>query len=357
MSAPRVFRAPGRVNLIGEHTDYNEGLVLPAAVDLECRVRVTPARDGRLTARSLDLGRAQSWPLDRLDRRGDWSDYVAGVAVELARLGVALPATELEITSTVPIGAGLSSSAALEVAVALALSAAAGAEIPRRELALACRRAENDFVGVGCGIMDQFVSVFGRRDHALRIDCRTLDHTLTPLPSGCEIVTVDTMLRHQLASTEYNLRREECRRASERLGCSLRDAVLADAVRLPEPERRRARHVIAENARVERFIAACAAGDLGQAGALMYESHASLRDDYEVSCPELDHLVETASAIDGVLGARMMGGGFGGSTIHLVRPAAVETFRQRIAESYRRRFGREPHIYACRTSDGAGEAN
>ncbi len=355
MSVPRLFRAPGRVNLIGEHTDYNGGLVLPAAVDLDCRVLAVPAQDGRLTVRSLDLGREQTWPLGRFDRRGDWSDYVAGVAVELARLGVGPVAAGLEITSTVPIGGGLSSSAALEVALALALCGLAGAALPPVELALACHRAENRFVGVGCGIMDQFIAVFGRRDHALRIDCRSLDRRAVPLPSGCAIVTINTMVRHDLAAGEYNLRRDQCRRAAERLGRPLRDAALPETESLPEPERRRARHVITENERVNRFLDACAASDLPEAGRLLYASHASLRDDYEVSCPELDFLVEASRSLDGVYGARMMGGGFGGSIVALLRPGAVDAFRRDIAAAYRRRFGRDPDVHACRASDGAGE--
>ncbi|HLF81710.1 MAG TPA: galactokinase [Anaerolineales bacterium] len=355
MSARRVFRAPGRVNLIGEHTDYNEGLVLPAAVDLECRVTATPAADGRLRARTLDLGREQVWPLERMEPRGDWSDYVAGVAVELAQLGIGPVAAELEIHSTVPIGAGLSSSAALEVAVGMALCGLAGARLEPVELALACQRAENEFVGMKCGIMDQFIAVLGRRDHALRIDCRTLEYRAAPLPAGCEIVTVNTMVRHELASSEYNQRREECQRAAAQMGRPLREATAAQTESLAELERRRARHVISENDRVERFIAACAAAELEEAGRLLYASHASLRDDYQVSCPELDFLVEAARGIEGVVGARMMGGGFGGSTINLVRPGAVASFRRRISAAYREQFGVEPQIWAGRTADGAGE--
>ena len=352
MTTPRLFRAPGRVNLIGEHTDYNDGLVLPAAVDLECRVLATPATDGRLTARSLNLDREQSWTLDHFDRHGDWSDYVAGVAIELTRLGVRVPAADLEISSTVPMGAGLSSSAALEVSVALALCALAGAELPRLEIARACHRAENDFVGLQCGIMDQFISLLACEDHALRIDCRTLDYHPTPLPPGCEIIAMNTGIRHELAASEYNLRRQECQRAEALLGCALRDATLDQTATLPDPERRRARHVITENLRVEQFIAACASADLAQAGRLLYDSHASLRDDYQVSCPELDFLVDAAHSTNGVWGARMMGGGFGGSTINLVEPAAE--FR-RLATAYHDRFGRDPQIHHCRTAAGAGE--
>ncbi|MBI3698541.1 MAG: galactokinase [Acidobacteria bacterium] len=347
----RVFRAPGRVNLIGEHTDYNQGLVLPAALDLDCRVTAKPSRWPVLTARSVNLGLERTWPLTSFERHGEWSDYVAGVAVELAKLGVRLPAAELEIRSTVPLGAGLSSSAALEVAVAFALCGLAGATLPPVELALACQRAENDFVGMKCGIMDQFVAVLGRKDHALRIDCRSLDKRPVPLPEECSLVMVNTMVRHELAKSEYNRRRQECEQAAAQLDRSLRDTTLAEAEALPQPLRRRARHVIGENARVEQFISA----ELDEKGELMYASHASLRGDYEVSCPELDFLVETARGIEGVVGARMTGGGFGGCAVNLVRSAAVPEFSRRIAIAYRQQFALEPQIYACHTADGAGE--
>ncbi len=306
MSA-RVFRAPGRVNLIGEHTDYNEGFVLPVALDLECRVTARPAADG-LHARALDLGEERRWPLDGFERRGDWGDYVAGVAVELARLGIGPVAADLEITSTVPMGAGLSSSAALEVAVALALSTLAGKTLAPLELARLCQRAENNFTGVRCGLMDQLAAVFGRRGHALWIDCRSLDVRPVALPPGCELLVVNTGVRHQHASGEYNLRRQQCERAAALLGRPLRDASMNDAAALPEPQRRRARHVISENLRVSQFVQACAAGDLDSAGRLMYASHASLRDDYQVSCAELDFLVEAARPVPGMLGARLTGG-------------------------------------------------
>jgi len=355
MSRGRVFRAPGRVNLIGEHTDYNDGLVLPAALEMACRVTAIPSAAGQLRARTLNLKAERVWPLDRLESHGDWSDYVAGVAVELAKLGVGPVAAELHIDSTVPIGAGLSSSAALAVSVALALCALAGARLSPIELAQACLRAETGFVGLQCGIMDQFIALFGRKDHALLLDCRNLEHRAVPLPPGCALVVVNTMVRHELASSEYNRRRQQCRRAEEILGVPLRDATLAEASRLPEPERRRARHVISENARVEAFVAACAEGDLERAGALMYASHASLRDDYEVSCPELDFLVDAARGLPGVAGARLCGGGFGGSTVNLVRPEAVEYFRRHIAAAYLGRFQMAPEIYACAAAGGAGE--
>ncbi len=351
----RIFRAPGRVNLIGEHTDYNQGFVLPAALDLACRITASPHKARCLTARSFNLKAEVSWPIDRLERRGDWGDYIAGVAVALRDLGVKLVPAILEIDSSVPMGAGLSSSAALEAGVALALCALAGQQIPLVDLARACQRAESEFVGVRCGIMDQFVSLLGCPDHAVLLDCRSLEYRLVPLPQDCALVMVNTMVRHELAFSEYNRRRQECDEAAGMLGLSLRDADPADAERLPEPLRRRARHVISENARLHRFVAALERHDLTRAGELMYESHRSLRDNYEVSCRELDFLVEAAHKLDGVIGARMTGGGFGGSTVNLVRTRFVPEFRQRIAALYREQFGTEPEIYACHAAGGAFE--
>jgi galactokinase len=247
--APRIFCAPGRVNLIGEHTDYNEGFVLPVALDMECEVRATRRRDRKLRARALDLGPVEAaWNLPQLARsqpRRDWSDYVAGVAVELARKGVAIPPLDLEITSSVPIGAGLSSSAALEVAVALALTSWEGDSLGGEELAVACRRAETEFVGLQCGIMDQFVAVFGRRGHALLLDCRSLEWRQVAIPPEVEIIVVDSGVKHELATSAYNLRRSECELAAAGLGRSLREITVEQwprmEGRLEEPLRGRAR--------------------------------------------------------------------------------------------------------------------
>jgi galactokinase len=309
------------VNLIGEHTDYNEGFVFPAALDLFCDVRAEEAADSQLTVRSCNLGEERSWTLAGLSNakpRGDWSDYVAGVAVELIRLGVKPVAARLEIDSTVPIGSGLSSSASLEVSVGFALASMAGADVPRRELALACQRAENNFVGMKCGIMDQFVSALGEAGHAILIDCRSLQHRSEPVPPGLQLLIVN---------------------------------------KLPDTLRRRARHIVTENARVLDFVDACRQGDPARMGLLMAQSHDSLRVDYEVSCAELDFLVATAVNLEGVAGARMTGGGFGGCTVNLVRAGAAEGFRQAMASAYESRFGIRPEIYACQTADGVRELN
>ena len=360
--ADRIFRAPGRVNLIGEHTDYNEGLVLPAALDLSCEVRATPRADSLLNANALNLGASASWNVAAITEagpRGDWSDYVVGTARELARRGVRIRPLQLDIESQVPLGAGLSSSAALEVAVALALTSYDGDSVRGEELAKACRAAESDFVGLQCGIMDQFVAVFGREGHALLLDCRTLEHRLIALPEGVELVLVNTGVRHELALTAYNERRRECDEAVRRLGRSLRDITVDEWPKvegaLPEPLRRRARHVVFENQRVLEFADACESNDLEALGALMAASHRSLSRDYEVSCVELDFLIEVASELDGVVGCRLTGGGFGGCTVNLVRPKAVKAFRKAVSEAYVRRFGNTPQIYVCSSADGASE--
>jgi galactokinase len=361
--AARVFRAPGRVNLIGEHTDYNEGFVLPVALDLACEVRAAPRADGKLLARALDLGPEEAvWSIEELAdpaARSDWSDYVAGVAAQVARRGIAIPALQLDIRSTVPMGAGLSSSAALEVAVGLALTSWNGSQVTGQELALLCQRAETELVGLQCGIMDQFVAVFGRRGHAVLVDCRSLEWKLVPAPAGVEIVVVDSGVKHELASSEYNIRRAECELAAATLGRALRDISVEEwpelEGRLEWPLRGRARHIVHENRRVLDFVAASERGDLARLGELMAQSHRSLAADYEVSCPELDFLVETAAGVSGVAGARMTGGGFGGCTVNLVEPEAIEAFRENVSDAYRSRFGRRPTIYVCNSADGARE--
>ncbi len=364
--AVRVFRAPGRVNLIGEHTDYNLGLVLPMALDKACYTATGQAGDGRLRVFSREMNEERQWPvadIANLAPARDWSDYVAGVALELARAGYEIRPQCIYISSTVPVGSGLSSSAALEVSVALALLG--GRAMEPLELARLCRRAETGFVGLPCGIMDQYVSVFGRENAAIRIDCRSLEHQVAGLPRGVEILAVNSMVKHDLGASAYRQRVAECASAVAALRQrypeteSLRDASLVQletvAAALPEATVRRARHVITEGARVDAFIEACRRSDLLTMGRLFVASHRSLQRDYEVSCEELDFLVETALGVPGVLGARMTGGGFGGCTVNLVRPEAVEAFETGIVEAYRARFHIEPRIYRCRAAAGAGE--
>ena len=362
----RVYRAPGRVNLIGEHTDYNLGFVLPTALHLACFVAAAPSGDGRVRVFSENESGGADWTLAEVREMAPqhcWTDYVVGVAQELMRAGFDLEPSNLLIRSTVALGSGLSSSAALEVSTALALLA--GRPLDKLALAQLCRRAEGGFVGMPCGIMDQYIAVFGREGAAIRIDCRSLEHAAVALPEPVEILAVNSMVKHALASSAYKERTEECAAAVARIReChpaveSLRDVTLEMLAgmepSLPGTIERRARHVVTENARVEEFMAACAAGDLRRMGELFVASHRSLRYDYEVSAPELDFLVETALSLDGVYGARMTGGGFGGCTVNLVRPDAAPAFREQMARAYVQRFGVTPRIYPCRPSAGAGE--
>jgi len=362
----RVFRAPGRVNLIGEHTDYNLGFVLPVALDLATRVTAAPSPDGRLRIYSEDRKEMREWDLAEfrhLERQHHWSDYPVGVAHELARAGYGIEPANLLIQSTVPEGSGLSSSAALEVSSALAFLRGRG--LDRLELARLCQRAESQFVGMPCGIMDQYVSIFGREHAAIEIDCRSLEHRAVELPEGITFLAVNTMVKHALAGSAYKERVQECAEAVELLKqkfpntASLRDLNPVDfesaAGLLPEVIRRRARHVVTEDARVEAFVQAAEAGDLARMGELLLESHRSLQHDYEVSAPELDFLVDTALGIEGVYGSRMTGGGFGGCTVTMLRPDAAARFREEISAAYQRRFQATPAIYPCRPSAGAGE--
>ncbi|MEK7409052.1 MAG: galactokinase [Acidobacteriota bacterium] len=357
----RVYRAPGRVNLIGEHTDYNLGFVLPMALELACYTGAAPRPDGRLRVFSENLGEAREWAvaeLPGLQPAGDWGDYVAGVARELLAAGCEVRPQNLLVWSTVPVGSGLSSSAALEVSVALAL--AEGRAMDGLDLARLCRRAENNFVGAPCGIMDQYVSVFGRENAAIRIDCRSLEHQPVALPPGMAIMAVNTLVKHEIGQSAYRQRVEECKAAAEALGVqSLRDVTSAELEQfgdaLPVVPLRRALHVVTENERVGEFMTACAREDLAAMGKLFVASHRSLQRDYEVSCEELDFLVDTALELPGVLGARMTGGGFGGCTVNLVRQETAAVFGPIISRAYQQRFGLAPQVYPCRAAAGASE--
>jgi galactokinase len=362
----RVFRAPGRVNLIGEHTDYNMGFVLPVALDLATYVATAPAPDGQLRIYSEDREESAAWPvagIAALTPRRHWTDYPIGVAQELIRAGFPLAPANLLVRSTVPEGAGLSSSAALEVSTALALLASR--RVAPLELARLCQRAERNFVGMPCGIMDQYISLFGEERAAICIDCRSLKHQVVRLPAGAAFVAVNTMVKHELAGSAYKERTEQCaaavgvvRRRHPRVE-SLRDvmpAMFEEAESaMPPTIARRARHVVTENARVVQFVAACREGAVERMGELFQSSHRSLQHDYEVSCDELDFLVDAALGIEGVYGARMTGGGFGGCTVNLMPAAAVAHFEREIARLYHQRFGIHPRIYLCQPSWGAEE--
>jgi galactokinase len=360
----RVFRAPGRVNVIGEHTDYNLGFVMPMALDMAAYVATAPSPDGKLRIYSEDKEQSREWDATQLgaaQRERHWTDYPIGVAHELIRAGFPIEPANLYIRSTVPEGGGLSSSAALEVSSALAFLN--GRELQPLELAKLCQRAEVQFVGLPVGIMDQYVSVFGREHSAVEIDCRSLQHRYVELPDGVSFIAVNTMVKHALGGSAYRERVQECAAAVEiikqrfRTVESLRDVSVEQfelvEKLLPPLIARRARHVVTEDERVNEFFAA----DLNTKGRLMVESHRSLQDDYEVSCAELDFLVDTALAIEGVYGSRMTGGGFGGCTVTMLRSDAAAGFRDEISRAYEAKFNITPKIYDCRPSPGAGEVS
>ncbi|MEK7246988.1 MAG: galactokinase [Chloroflexota bacterium] len=350
-----IAEAPGRVNLIGEHTDYNGGFVLPVAIDRTVAVAMATRDDGVIRAFSVDYGQCDEFPAERVRRfmgtRGGWRDYTRGVVWALLDAHIPVPGVDIAITGDVPQGAGLSSSAAIEVAVAGALMAGTG--IAARDLALLCQKAENLFAGIGCGIMDQFTSVMGQRDHALFIDCRSLQSELVPLLEDIAIVIVDSKIPRKLADTAFNRRREECAEAARALGVdSLRDADESMLPRLSGDLLKRARHVVTENTRVLSAIEALRSSDVVTLGRLLHESHASLRDDFEVSTPELDLLVELASRLDGVVGARLTGAGFGGCTVNLVREEAVGQVREAIVVEYNKQTGLAANVHVCVAVDG-----
>ncbi len=359
----RVFRAPGRVNIIGEHTDYNDGFVLPAAIDREILMAVRPTGSRQVILHSLDYNDATStFSLDEIgiDSENTWSNYLRGVCYVLEDAGYHLRGLEVVFAGDIPLGAGLSSSAALEVATAISFLELSEYDLTSPELALLCQRAENDFVGNKCGIMDQFISAMGEPDSALFIDCRTLEYKSYPLPTGAKIVIANTCIRHELVGSPYNERRKTCETAAKKLGVvALRDvssAMLEEKKALLTPlEYQRALHVVGENERVLAAIKAMDAGDLQGLGVLLNESHDSLRDDYEVSCAELDTMVDIARNLPGVYGARMTGGGFGGSTVNLVAAESAPAVVAALATAYQQATNIKPDIYICQASAGAGE--
>jgi galactokinase len=364
----RVFRAPGRVNLIGEHTDYNDGFVMPVAMDLYTWVAAAPRDDLRVHVYSTNVEEHAEMDLQdpNLRVRRHWSAYVCGVAASLRLSGVEIGGANLLVEGKVPMGAGLSSSASVEVAAGYALLETSGRSQSPLELAEICQRAENEFAGARCGIMDQMIACCGRANYALMLDCRSLEYQLLPLFPNAQFVVCNSMVKHDHAAGEYNSRRADCETAarilSEQMSSvrALRDVSLQDLERfgrlLPELVYRRSRHVISENARVLEARHALERGDPESFGRLMRESHRSLTEDYEVSCTELDLLVEIACGIDGVYGSRMTGGGFGGCTISLVRSGEVADFKAAITRDYQRATGRQPDIYIVRASDGVREA-
>lgn len=357
---PRVFRAPGRVNLIGEHTDYNDGFVLPAAIGFSTYVAAASRSDRKIRAASLNFDGEVEIDLDRPNEAilSGWARYVQGSATILEREGFRLGGADLLINSDIPIGAGLSSSAALEVAVGFALTRLAGFEIDSIKLARVGQRAEHEFAGVRSGIMDQFASVFGREEHALFLDCRSMEWSEVPVSS--RFLICNTKTKHELADGEYNRRRAECESAAAFFGkTSLRDVSIDDfegkQSQMPTIERKRARHIIYENRRVLDSVEALRLGDIAAFAMQIDASHESLRDDFQISCRELDIMVEAARRQAGVLASRMTGGGFGGCAIALLDEEASTDIGDRIVAEYRDETGIEPEIYPCRIAGGVRE--
>ena len=354
---PSIFHAPGRVNLIGEHTDYNDGFVMPAALTFSTWVAAAKRSDRTLAIHSENFGESREFDLDDPAPKAlhHWSDYLNGVAVTLQRAGYPIRGANLLIRGEVPIGAGLSSSAAIEVATALALLGISGITIERVQIAKLCQRAENEFVGIQCGIMDQFVACHGSPGEALMLDCRSLESQRVPLLSGTSLVICNTMVHHELARSEYNQRRAECSAGVRYLArflpgiAALRDVSVSELEKygtsMDQNVYRRCRHVVSENNRVEQALRALMQADLVRFGELMHASHSSLRDDFEVSCSELDALVDIATDLPGVYGSRMTGGGFGGCTINLVAKSAADSFCETIQLRYREKTGIEPSVY------------
>jgi galactokinase len=351
-----VAVAPGRMNIIGEHTDYNEGFVLPAAIDRQIGVAVSIRKDARVLIRSdryptvISVGRLPQ------EKEGSWADYVFGVAHELEARTSALPGFEVAITSQIPIGSGLSSSGALEVATALALLAARGLQMPALAIAQLCQRAENGYVGARTGIMDQFTALEARAGHAMLLDCRSLQHAdITLADPTVSWLLADTGVHHQLAGSAYNERRAQCEAAARALGLrSLRDGSEADLQRIDDPLlKRRVRHVVTENSRVLTVADLLKRRRVREVGPILFASHLSLRTDFEVSCAELDCLVDLAADVPQVIGARMTGGGFGGCVLLLLEATGIDEVEQRLVQGYQGQFDRSPAFYRVRSVDGA----
>ena len=362
---PVVFVAPGRVNLIGEHTDYAEGFVMPAAIDFATLAGISPRVDGKIALFSENYGQVRYFDAAELPAKASqhWTDYPLGVISILAGEGHIIPGFSLSLWGDVPLGAGLSSSAALEVATALAVTSMLGVTYPGPVLARLCQRAENEFVGANCGIMDQFISANGAKDHALLLDCRDLSFKLAPIPENVALVIANTMVKHAITGGEYTSRRAEVEAAcaviaSHRPGVRfLRDATVEDLEKwgseMTPNSLKRARHVITENTRTVAAADALMRNDLNELGRLMAEAHASYSQDFEASCEEADAMVALAQDLPGLIGARLTGGGFGGCTINLVEQDHAAEFVEALATLYAGQTGIVPQIFICHASGGA----
>jgi len=362
---PAIFVAPGRVNLIGEHTDYAEGFVMPAAIDFATLAGISPRTDGKIVLYSENYSQERSFEAAALPAKASqhWTDYPLGVVAILAGEGLAIPGFSLSLWGDVPLGSGLSSSAALEVVTALAVLSLIGVSYPGPVLARLCQRVENEYVGANCGIMDQFISVNGAKDHALLLDCRDLSFRLAPIPSHVALVIANTMVKHSVAGGDYPTRRRESEAAcaviaSHRPGVPfLRDATLEDLAKwgheMAPKSLMRARHVISENLRTVAASEALLKGDMAEVGRLMGEAHTSYSQDFEGSCVEADAMVALAQDLPGLIGARLTGGGFGGCTINLVEQSQAAAFAEALAGRYTAQFGIVPQIHICHASGGA----
>ena len=365
----QLVRAPGRVNLIGEHTDYNAGFVLPVAIDREVWIEFEPWDRPEVELASVEFDETRSFAFDGLSPKAGavrtWIDYVAGTAWAMREAGLGLRGFRGVLDSTIPVGSGLSSSAAVEMASSWALADPRATRPPAPAMAAIAQRAENGYVGVNCGIMDQFASAAGRAGHALLIDCRINEFTTAPLPAGLSIVVCDTGSPRRLDSSAYNTRRSECELGARLIAenepgvQTLRDVdegmLQRNLARLPEVVARRCEHIVRENERVIATVAALREGDFEALGRLFAACHASLRDLFEVSSPELDAMVEIATAVPGVVASRMTGGGFGGCTVSLVERGGEEALRERVLRDYPKRTGLPAQVYVVAAVDGAGE--
>jgi galactokinase len=361
---PVTFAAPGRVNIIGEHTDYADGFVMPAAIDFATLAAISLRDDQTIAIFSANFDEQVTHSLDNLPSKAShhWSDYPLGVISVLHEAGVEIPAFSLTLNGDVPLGAGLSSSASIEVASMAAILSLTGTTIPLPQVARLCQRAENDYVGASTGIMDQFIACCGAQDHALLLDCRSLEYRLAPIPSHLSLVIANTMVKHSHAGGEYNTRRSEVEEGTALLRSHrpeiklLRDATVEDLRKWGHEMRpevlKRCRHIVTENTRTVAAADALEAGDLKALGRLMYEAHASYRDDFEASCPEADILVSLAHKEPGCIGARLTGGGFGGCTVNLVENQYATAFSLHLRDAYRQAVGIEADIYLCRASAG-----
>jgi galactokinase len=362
---PAVYAAPGRVNLIGEHTDYAEGFVMPAAINFATLAGISPRVDGKIAIFSENYGQVRYFDAADLPKKAGqhWTDYPLGVVSILAGEGNTIPGFSLSLWGDVPLGAGLSSSASVEVATALAVTGLIGVTYPGPVLARLCQRAENEFVGANSGIMDQFISANGAKDHALLLDCRDLSFKLAPIPDHVALVIANTMVKHAITGGEYTSRRAEVEAACAVIAGHrpevkfLRDATVTDLEKwgheMTPNSLKRARHVITENLRTVAAAEALIKGDLHELGRLMAEAHWSYSEDFEASCEEADAMVELAQGLPGLIGARLTGGGFGGCTINLVEQSQAQAFQEELAELYAGQTGILPQIYICRASGGA----